>query len=338
MHLKIKWRKNLIISKTPFRISFFGGGTDYKDWYTENGGKFLSMGIDKYCYLNCRDLPPFFSYNNRIVWSKIEQVLKSSEIVHPTVRNCLEVLKMENLEIQHNGDLPARSGLGSSSSFCVGLLNALHRMQGKNCSHYELAKQAIEIERVIMNEAGGIQDQIAVSYGGLNYVNIKNDGDFSLEKIILEKEKKSEFEHSLMLVFTGVFRNSFEIAEDKIKNITKRSIELENISRITNEAKNSFASSSFLRDFGGLLNETWHNKKKLSSKVSNNEIDEIYKTAIDAGAYGGKLLGAGSGGFMVFVVPKSNRINVENSLAKLIKVPIRIDDSGSTIIHETNNI
>ena len=324
----------MLSTKTPYRISFFGGGTDYKDWFSENGGSFISMGINKYCYIYCRTLPPFFPYKSRIVWSKIEQVLDNSEITHPVIREALVREKIKNIEIHHMGDLPARSGLGSSSSFSVGILHALRAIKKIEIDKKQLAIDAIDLERNTLNEAGGIQDQIAASFGGFNYVEIKKSGDFIINKIRLPKCQRKQFEASILLIFTGIFRNSFEVAQDQIKNFSKRTKELEKISSITKDAKSVLDSNDFIRDFGSLLNETWRYKKQLSSKVSNSVIDEIYTEALSAGAYGGKLLGAGAGGFMVVVAP-SNRIeNIKNRLNKLIHVPIKIDESGTELSNE----
>lgn len=324
----------MIISKTPYRVSFFGGGTDYEKWYSKNGGSFISMAINKYCYIYCRNLPPFFSYNSRIVWSKIENVQNISEISHPVIRASLKMEEINNIEIHHLGDLPARSGLGSSSSFSVGILNALRAFKNKKTSQNELAKDAIKLERVILKEAGGIQDQIATSFGGLNYVKIEPSGNFKISTIEISAETRLEFENSLLLVFTGIFRNSSEIAKKQIKKISSSSVHLENIAKITQDAYKTFSSNTFIRDFGFLLNETWENKKRINNVISNKEIDDIYNEAINAGAYGGKLLGAGAGGFMVFVVPKKAMKIVKQRLYKLIQVPIQVDNCGTIISND----
>ena len=321
----------MFVSRTPYRVSFFGGGTDYTDWFSENGGSFLSMAINKYCYLQYRNLPPFFEYKNRIVWSKIEEVDYISDITHPVVRAALELEKIKNVEIHHIGDLPARSGLGSSSSFAVGMLNVLRYSQGTIATKKQLALDAIELERTILMEAGGIQDQIATAYGGLNYVTIKPSGDFEVSNIHISVEKKVEFENSLLLVFTGIFRNSFEVVDTQIKNMPKSTKQLETISDLTKEACSVFKSDNFIQEFGKLLNLTWLTKKSLSDKITNPLIDEIYDEAIHAGAYGGKLLGAGAGGFMVFVVPPNAMDGVKSRLSKLIKVQVRIDEAGAIV-------
>ena len=321
----------MITTRTPYRVSFFGGGTDFEEWFREHGGAFLSMAIDKYCYIHCRELPPFFDYKSRIVWSKIEQVNCSSEVTHPVIRSALEMENIENVEIHHVGDLPARSGLGSSSAFTVGVLGALRSMKNDVSSARQLALDAIHLERNLLKEAGGIQDQIATAFGGLNYVNIKTDGTFEVQQINLSPDQRNEFEQSLLLVFTGIFRNSFEVADSQVRNIPQRRTQLQRLQGLTAEARSLFSNSDFIRDFGLLLNETWAIKKELSTKITNSQVDMIYDTAIRAGAYGGKLLGAGAGGFMVFVVPARSREKVKKALHSLIQVPISIDEKGTVV-------
>lgn len=324
----------MITSKTPYRVSFFGGGTDYEGWYKENGGSFISMAINKYCYLNVRYLPPFFDYKSRIVWSKIEHVNDISEIQHPAIRVALETEGLDAIELHHIGDLPARSGLGSSSSFSVGILKALRDLKGEKTDKYSLARDAINLERVLLKEAGGIQDQIAAAYGGFNHVEIFKNGDFRVENLMLDKEKSHSLESSLLLVFTGIFRNSYEIAEQQSQNILKNSDQINMISGLTSQARKILLQSDFVRDFGELLSETWHAKKLLDPSISNPVIDEIYNTAILSGAFGGKLLGAGAGGFMIFVVPCGKMKDVKDSLSRLIQVSIEIDHVGTQVFRE----
>ena len=319
----------MFTSRTPYRVSFFGGGTDYKGWYAKNGGAFISMGIDKYCYLNVRKLPPFFHYKNRLVWSKIEQVERISDIQHPAIRAGLEYENVKDIELHHIGDLPARSGLGSSSSFAVGLLNVLRMLRGEMTEKYKLAKDAIHLERVILNEAGGIQDQIAATYGGLNYVKIEQDGNFEVTKINLDQDKRKMLESSLLLVFTGIFRNSYELASEQSSNITKTTEQLKAIAQMVETARLILEQSDFVKDFGDLLNETWHAKKAINKKISNSVVDQIYDSAIQAGAYGGKLLGAGAGGFMIFIVPPNKMKNVQKSLGQLIHTGVKMDLYGT---------
>ena len=321
----------MILTQTPYRISFFGGGTDYREWYEKNGGSFISMSIDKYCHIFVRHLPPFFPYKSRVVWSKIEQVMSNSDITHPVVAAALTDAKIEQVELHHIGDLPARSGLGSSSSFVVGLIHGLSKLKGEVISREELAKAAIDLERNTLGELGGIQDQIAVTFGGMNVVNIQKNGEFMLEPVELNGHKLEQFESSLMLVFTGLFRTSTEVLEGYPKNSAQYNRSLENIAKITEQAKSVLTSTTLAQDFGVLMNETWHLKKQLSQNISNTQIDEIYSEAMSAGAYGGKLLGAGAGGFMVFSVPVEKKKAVENRLRKLIHVPVKLDKQGATV-------
>lgn len=316
-------------SRTPYRISFFGGGTDYKSWYEKNGGSFISMGINKYCYLNIRELPPFYDYSCRIVWSKIEQVKNIEDIQHPAIKVGLQIEGVDNIELHHIGDLPARSGLGSSSSFSVGLLHVLRRFRGLDVDQYSLAKDAIHLERVLLKEAGGIQDQIAASFGGLNFVQIEKNGNFKVNPINLCDETREKFEKSLLLVFTGIFRDSFQLAKEHESSSLNSLEQLRKISGITSEAMSLFARNDFIQDFGELLNETWQAKKMFNKKISNTVIDEIYETAMRSGAYGGKLLGAGAGGFMIFVIPPNKVMDVKVSLRGLVTASVKIDFAGT---------
>lgn len=326
----------MFTSKTPYRVSFFGGGTDYEGWYSENGGAFISMGIDKYCYLMARRLPPFFDYKSRLVWSKIEQVKKVSEIQHPAIRAGLEHENVEDVEVFHIGDLPARSGLGSSSSFAVGLLHVLRKLREVPTDKYSLACDAIHLERTLLKEAGGIQDQIAAAYGGLNYVEIEKSGEFNVNQISLSEDSRQKLKDSLLLVFTGIFRNSFELASEQSSSVKKNAKQLEKIRDITEHARKILGHADFVKDFGELLNETWVAKKSIHSKISNSVVDQIYEAAIQAGAYGGKLLGAGAGGFMIFVVPEARMKAVKRSLNGLINTSIGIDVNGTQAY--SNNI
>ena len=319
----------MLISKTPYRVSLFGGGTDYPAWFSQNGGAFLSMSINKYCYIYARPLPPFFDYTSRIVWSKIEKVNSVSEISHPAIREALKMEQCDNIEIHHIADLPARSGLGSSSSFSVGLLNVLKLMKNRQQDKKTLAQAAINLERNILSEAGGIQDQIAAAHGGFNFVEINNDGSYELEKINLDHTERESFENSLLLVFSGLFRNSYELASEQTNNISKSISQLKDIQSLAYEARRVLQSSSFVKPIGQLLNETWLAKRSISKNISNNTVDEIYNSAIAAGAYGGKLLGAGAGGFMIFVVPENNMKVVKAALSGLITLPIKISNNGS---------
>ncbi len=325
----------MIISKTPFRVSFFGGGTDLPDWYLENGGQVLSSAIDKYCYISCRYLPPFFQHKYRIVYSLIENVQHYSEIKHPSVKAILEELKCDQgLEIHHDGDLPARSGLGSSSSFTVGLLNSIYALKGKYKSSEELGDEAIHVEQNIIKENVGSQDQLAVAHGGLNHIVFNADGTHAVKPMVVSSERIHHLQENLMLFFTGISRTASEIEKKKIENINNRVQELREIySHVDDAIKILNSGSGFLDDFGLLLDETWKLKKILSDGVSTEYIDEIYKVAKNAGAIGGKLLGAGGGGFILFYVPKEKQKIVKEKLNKLIYVPFSFEREGSRIVY-----
>lgn len=324
----------MIISKTPFRISFFGGGTDYPVWYRENGGAVLSTTIDKYSYITLRYLPPFFSHKHRIVWSKIEMVKDVNEILHPAVKATLNFLKVDKgMEIHHDGDLPAQAGLGSSSSFTVGLLSSLYALKGMMPSKEKLAKEAIHIERDILRENVGSQDQVAVSFGGFNKIIFSKEDEIKVEPITLGKEKLTKLQNHLMLFFTGLSRFASEIAGEQIKNTPNKEKELTLIYQMVDEAIDILNKERDILEFGKLLNETWKIKKRLSDKISNPAIDSIYETALRAGAVGGKLLGAGGGGFMLFFVPPENQQKVRTELKNLLEVKFNFEDTGSQIIY-----
>ena len=324
----------MIISTTPYRISFFGGGTDYPTWYRENGGMVLSTTINKYCYITCRHLPPFFKHKHRFVYAKIESVMNTSEIKHPAIKAVLEWMGWKNgLEIHHDGDLPARSGLGSSSSFTVGLLNALTALLGNQSSKKELAEKAIHIEQNIIREAVGSQDQAAAAYGGFNKIEFQRNDSFNVQPVILSTKKKKYLESHLMLFFTGVSRYATEAAQSKINNIGNRKKELTRIAQTVDEALSIIdGPDSFAAELGQLMDEAWRFKRSLSDKVSNKKIDEIYEAAIGAGAYGGKLMGAGNGGFMVFIVKPELQNRVKERLKFLTHVPFEFENFGSKIV------
>jgi len=323
----------MIISKTPFRISFFGGGTDYPAWFENHGGKVLSTTINRFCYLTCRYLPPFFRHKYRIAYSKVETVQSIKDIEHPAVRAVLDYMACEQgLEIHHDGDLPARSGLGSSSSFTVGLLNSLHAMKGEYRSAEQLAKEAIHIEQDVLHEYVGSQDQIAAAYGGLNRIEFFPDGSFDVAPVIVEPSRLEALQSHLMFFFTGLSRFSSDIAESKIANIKDRSAELHAIGQMVDAGLDILGSTAPLKEFGQLLDEGWKTKRNLSDKVSNSHIDEIYEAARSAGAIGGKITGAGGGGFMLLFVPPEKQKNVSKRLSKLTHVPIQFEPSGSRIV------
>ena len=323
----------MIISRTPFRISFFGGGTDYPAWYNNNNGAVLSTTIDKYCYISCRYLPPFFEHKHRIIYSLMEETRNISEIKHPAVRGCLQYLKVtDGVEIHHDGDLPARTGLGSSSSFTVGLLNSLYALKGVMISKEELAKNAIHIEQDILKENVGSQDQIAAAYGGFNLIEFGGKNHCRVSPVTIDADRLREFKKHLMLFFTGFSRTASEIAAEQIKIIPRRKKELKDIYNFVNIAIGIINSRKDLSGFGKLLHESWLIKRSLTDRISTPTIDLIYSTARKAGASGGKLLGAGGGGFMLLFVKPERRKEVRKSLKNLLFVPFDFDNSGSQII------
>jgi len=323
----------MIITRTPFRISFFGGGTDYPQWFQNHEGSVLSTTIDKYCYITCRQLPPFFEHKHRIVYSKIESVKSIQEITHPSVRACLKYIGGEQgYEIHHDGDLPARSGLGSSSSFTVGLLNALYGINGKMSSKQFLAKDAIYVEQDLIGENVGSQDQVAAAFGGLNKIDFHKNRNFSVNPVILDSARRDELNEHLMLFFTGFSRIASTVADAQIKNIESRHRELSILHSMVDQAISILQDSTEpLLSFGHLLHEAWMLKRSLSEKVSTVEIDEIYQGAINAGAIGGKLLGAGGGGFLILFAVPEKQAAIRQALSRLVYVPFRFEDSGSRV-------
>lgn len=324
----------MIVTRTPFRISFFGGGTDYPAWYQEHGGVVLATSIDKYCYISCRYLPPFFEHKHRIVYSKIENVRDISEIEHPAVRAVLGWAGCERgLEIHHDGDLPARSGLGSSSSFTVGLVNALRALEGRYIAKEDLAKAAIDIEQNIIGENVGSQDQISAAFGGFNRIEFHRNDTFQVSPIILAKNRLDDLQSSLMLYFTGFSRIASEIAKSKIDNFRNRVAELKRMREMVDEAIRILQAPNVpIEEFGRLLDQSWRYKRGLSDKVSTPEIDAIYADAIKAGATGGKILGAGGGGFLLLSVRPELQQAVRDRLARLINVPFKFENSGSRVV------
>lgn len=323
----------MIVTRTPFRISFFGGGTDYPTWFQEHGGVVVATTIDKYCYISCRYLPPFFEHKYRVVYSKIENVGDPTDIQHPAVRAVLQHMGCKDgLEIHHDGDLPARSGLGSSSSFTVGLLNALKAIKGKHISNEDLASLAIHIEQDVIKENVGSQDQISAAYGGFNRIEFLQNGGFRVNPVILHRDRQEAFQNNLMLFFTGFSRIASEIAKSKIDNIHQRYAELSRMKEMADEAISVLQGTGSLDEFGYLLDQGWQYKKSLSDKVSTAEIDQMYQTARNAGALGGKLLGAGGGGFMLFFVRPEDQARVRESLSHLIHVPFKFENSGSRVV------
>lgn len=323
----------MIISRTPFRISLFGGGSDYPSWYRQHGGAVLGMAIDKYCHISVRRLPPFFEHKHRLVYSRVELVKEFAEIQHPAARAILQDMRIDGgIEIHHDGDLPARSGLGSSSSFTVGLLNALYALKGRHISKLELAREAIRIEQDVIRENVGSQDQIWAAYGGLNRIDFGTDDTFTVTPVVLPLQRRLELQGSIMMFFTGLSRIASEVAGAKIASLDKKKRHVKTMTSMVDEALSVLNNPSRpLTEIGELLHEAWMLKRDLTEKVSNPMIDEIYESGRAAGAIGGKLLGAGGGGFMVFFVPSDKRSAVRERLSKLINVSFAIDNGGSRI-------
>lgn len=326
---------SMIIIRTPFRISFFGGGTDYPAWYQQHGGAVLATTIDKYCYLSIRHLPPFFEHKYRLAYSRIETVNHFDEIEHPAARAILKWANVEDgVEIHHDGDLPARSGLGSSSSFTVSLLHAIAALRGNFVTKEALAKDAIHIEQNIIQENVGSQDQISAAYGGFNRIEFKrHQAGFQVEPLILNRSRLGELQSHLMLFFTGFSRIASEIAQSKIANIKNRETELHKMRGMVDEAIDIlYNPATPIETWGQLLHQNWLYKRSLSEKVSTPDIDTIYEAAMDAGAIGGKILGAGGGGFLLLFVKPALQEKVRTRLQHLIHVPFQFEDSGSRVV------
>lgn len=323
----------MIISRTPLRISFFGGGTDYPVWFEKYGGTVLGTTIDKYCYITCRYLPEFFEHKHRIVYSEVENVRDIDEINHPAVRESLRFMSIrEGVEIHHDGDLPARTGLGSSSAFTVGLVYTLYGLKEMMPSKMQLAKDAIYIEQNMIKESVGCQDQVLVAFGGLKRVDFNNGNSIDIKPIIMRAERYEALQDHLMLFFTGFSRIASTVASVQIKETPNRVQELTQMQLMVGEAVRILSGENDLLDFGKLLNESWQLKRRLTNKISTPEIDEIYDTAIRAGAVGGKLLGAGGGGFILIFVNPELRAKIRESLHGLLHVPFRFESAGSQII------
>jgi D-glycero-alpha-D-manno-heptose-7-phosphate kinase len=327
----------MIISRTPYRVSFFGGGTDYPAWYLKEGGAVLSTTIDKYCYVTARQLPPFFAERHRIVWSHIETVSSISEILHPAVREGLRFLGFDNskgVEIHHQGDLPARSGIGSSSTFAVGMIRALTALRGQHLSKFELALKALELEQKILKESVGSQDQIAATYGGLNVIKFSKDGSFQVEPVSAPAERIEELERHLVLLYTGSSRMGGEIAASVIAKMRDKTAELRQMRQMVDQAHGILTGNGSLSAFGELLHQTWTLKRGLAEGVTSSEVDEIYATARENGALGGKLLGAGARGFMLFFVPPEKQAALRKALNRFVWVPFRLESEGSVTIYD----
>jgi D-glycero-alpha-D-manno-heptose-7-phosphate kinase len=323
----------MIITKTPFRISFFGGGTDYPDWYMRHGGAVLATSIDKYCYVSCRNLPPFFEHRHRIVYSKIENVKAASEIAHPAVRAVFEWMNVDSgLEVHHDGDLPARSGLGSSSSFTVGLIHAIKGLRGQLASQAQLALDAIHVEQKVIGENVGSQDQVTAAHGGFNQVRFHQSGDILVTPVILPPDRRQHLNDHMLLFFTGLTRLASEIAADQIRNLESRRSELFTMRDMVDSAQSILqADGRDLDAFGELLHEAWICKRRLADTVTTPVIDQYYEAARAAGALGGKLLGAGGGGFLLIFAPPERHGRIREALPGLVHVPFRFESGGSSV-------
>ena len=325
----------MIISRTPFRISFFGGGSDYPVHYKKHGGAVLATSINKYCYITCRYLPPFFDHKHFVVYSKIEKTKEIDEIIHPAVRETLNHMKIKKgISIHHDGDLPARAGLGTSSSFTVGLCNALYALKGKIVTKRQMALDAIHIEQNRIKENVGSQDQITTAFGGFNKIEFNGEEEFRVQPITLTNKKLQNLQDHMMLFFTGFSRTASKIAKEQIKKTPEKKNELNRMTEMVDEAIDILnKKKSNLTDFGKLLHENWMIKRKLTNKISNKEIDKIYNDAIKAGALGGKLLGAGGGGFILFFAEPQKQEKIRKKMKNLLYVPFKFENLGSQVIY-----
>ncbi|NDB95161.1 MAG: kinase [Verrucomicrobia bacterium] len=324
----------MIITRTPFRVSFFGGGTDYPEWIKEFGGSVLGCAINKYCYISLRYLPPFFPHRYRIVYSITETCSQASKIKHPAVRAvCGKYFSDRGVEIHHDGDLPARSGMGSSSSFSVGLLNAVHGLRGELCGRMELAKEAVHLEQKILGETVGSQDQVLASFGNLNYIRFLPTGEILVRPLTLTAGKLQQLFSHCMLFFTGTVRTSSKIASTYAVGMRAKKRELQLLPELVSEACQLISSPRpDWKGFGGLLDEAWQMKRAISRVISNSKIDSIYRIAKNHGAWGGKILGAGGGGFFLIFAPPEVQPKIRNELGRLLEIPFDIDRVGSQIV------
>lgn len=326
----------MVITQTPFRMSFFGGGTDMESFFKESGGAVLSTSFDKYCYVNVRHLPPFFEYSTELSYSKTERVNSIDDIQHPAIRNAMRMLNMHEIRLTYEADLPARSGLGTSSSFAVGMLNAFYTLKGKYVDKKKLADEAIYLERNLCKEEGGWQDQIAASFGGFNRINFNSEG-YEILPVIISLERKKQLNQNLMMFFTGFTRFSSDVQKANAAGKVNKTKQLKEMLSLVDVAEQILTDKYCdLDDFGRLLDHTWKLKRKIGSAVSTNTIDELYEMGIAAGALGGKLLGAGGGGFLVFYVQPEHQEAVLKAMRGLMYIPFKFEDSGTRVIHYTS--
>ncbi len=323
----------MVITKTPFRMSFFGGGTDMEDYFREYGGAVLSTTFDKYCYVTVRHLPRFFDYRTELAYSKMERVTATEDIQHPAIRNAMQMLDMREIRLTYEADLPARSGLGTSSSFAVGMLNAFYALKGKYADKRRLADDAIHLERTLCAEAGGWQDQIAAAFGGLNRINFSAEG-YDVQPVIISPERKRELNDNLLMYFTGFTRFSSEVQKSNSASTAEKLLQLKEMHSLVDDAQRILTDKACdLDDFGRLLGHTWQLKRRTGAKVSNSNIDELYECGIKAGALGGKLLGAGAGGFLVFYVQPDRQAAFRTAMSNMMYIPFEFENGGTQVVH-----
>ena len=326
----------MIITKTPFRMSFFGGGTDMESFFREYGGAVLSTTFDKYCYVIVRHLPGFFDWASHLTYSKQEYVNRYEDINHPAIRHAMKMLDMHEIRLIYEADLPARSGLGTSSSFVVGMLNAFYCLKGKYADKKKLADEAIYLERVLCEEAGGWQDQIAASFGGMNRIEFNKDGTYDVRPIIIHPERKQQLNDNLLMFFTGFTRFSSDMQKANQAGYDEKIKQLQEMYALVDDAQSVLEDKhSDLDDFGRLLDKTWRLKRQTGGAISTESIDGLYEKGIAAGALGGKLLGAGGGGFLVFYVQPEKKDTVMEAMKDLLYVPFRFEDGGTQVVHYT---
>lgn len=324
----------MIITRTPFRMSFFGGGTDIKSFFEKYGGAVIFTTFDKYCYVTVRHLPRFFDYSSEISYSRLERVTAVDDILHPAVRNAMKMLDMHHIRLTYEADLPARSGLGTSSSFAVGMLNAFHALKGRYADKKKLADEAIYLERVLCREAGGWQDQIAASFGGFNRINFNKDGTYDVYPLIMKPKRKKALNDNLVMYFTGFTRFSSDVQKANEKSADEKVKQHLQMLELVDEAERILIDDTTdLDDFGHLLDHTWKLKKQTGSAVSTENIDALYDRGIEAGALGGKLLGAGGGGFLVFYVQPEYKAQLTEAMSDLLYIPFRFENSGTRVIY-----
>ena len=326
----------MIITKTPFRMSFFGGGTDMESFFREYGGAVLSTTFDKYCFVTVRHLPRFFEWITHLTYSVQEYANDIDEIKHPAIRNAMKMLDMHEIRLIYDADLPARSGLGTSASFAVGMLNAFYCLKGKYADKRKLADEAIYLERVLCQEAGGWQDQIAAAFGGMNRIEFNKDGTYDVRPIIIHPDRKRRLNDNLLMFFTGFTRFSSDMQKANATGYSEKVRQLRQMYALVDEAQKVLENKhSDLDDFGRLLDVTWRLKRQTGAAITTNSIDELYEKGLAAGALGGKLLGAGGGGFLVFYVQTERQSTVMEAMKDLLYVPFRFEDGGTRVVHYT---